>query len=63
MFLKKLKYLRVSVRIRWIGQVDWCSVDKDASIVPNCHGEDGAEPEGEALVLLFNLRSNPHPWS
>ncbi len=48
-FLKKLKYLRVSVRIRWIRdrQVDWCSA------LPNCHSEDGADPDGEVFYYSF----------
>lgn len=35
-----------------------CSVDKDASVYVTAAVKNEAEPEGEALVLQFNLHSD-----
>ena len=42
---------------------DRCSVCSVAGSAPTCRCEEEAEPEGEALYLLVNLRSHPHLWS
>ena len=47
----------------WDGQADRCGVSSDAGIVPDRCGEEGAEPEGQALHWPVRLRPDPHLWS
>lgn len=41
-------------------EMDWCS---DAGVILDWCGEEGAEPEGQALNSLVDLCYNPHLWS
>uniref|UniRef100_A0A8C6PKA4 [histone H3]-trimethyl-L-lysine(9) demethylase n=1 Tax=Nothobranchius furzeri TaxID=105023 RepID=A0A8C6PKA4_NOTFU len=41
-------------------QADWFGICSDADAEPICRGEEGAEPESQALDLPVDLRPNPH---
>jgi len=45
---------------RRICAVDRCGISSDAGSASACRGEEGAEPEREALDLPVNLHSYPH---
>jgi len=45
------------------GQTDWCIICSNVGIVLVRCGEEGTEPEGEALDLPVHLHSNPDLWS
>jgi len=65
---KELKYLRVLLMSegkmeREMDRRIGAASGKNAGAVQIRCGEEGAEPEGEALDLPVHLRSNPDLWS
>lgn len=47
----------------WERSVDWCCEGSNAVVAPECRGETGAVPKGEALDLPVDLCSDLHLWS
>lgn len=52
-------YISVDTVLTELSQIS-SSICSDVGIELDCCGEQGAEPEGEALSLLLALPSNPH---
>ncbi|KAK3517424.1 hypothetical protein QTP70_009918 [Hemibagrus guttatus] len=61
--VEEFKYLWVLFTSEGRMDCGLCSDSSNAVYVPVCCGEEGAEPEDEALDLPVNLRSYSHLWS